>query len=149
MQGFELNHDHLGIQAGLEILGVPTRRQSSYEAAAAAAMFSDDGTLSLFNMKHSDPLQHSIMGFHLRLRDSKYWRPAQDLLREFCNLVDESSSAKRPRKAVEPEEGKAKFLWCESMDLLELQKMRAKLVLMLEEVTCLFNFRHHLLDLVN
>lgn len=156
MQGFEHhNHDLYGIQAGMEILGMPVRLRSSHHhqladsflhknytvqaEEAAASMFSGDGTLSLFNVKQSDPLEHSFVGFHLQqpplgLRNSKYWRPAQDLLKEFCNLIDESSSAKRPSKRHE-EEGKANNSWCQSMHLLELQKMRARLVSMLEEVS--------------
>ncbi|CAL9145879.1 homeobox protein BEL1 homolog [Musa acuminata AAA Group] len=116
-------------------------------------------SLSLLNMKHSaalvgvpqPPEQYSAAGdkpqlraaYHLQqqqLRNSKFLGPAQELLNEFCGLTGQSSSKKKPNKTNhEGEAGKPSLSspWHQSlrsMDLVELQKIKAQLLSMLEEV---------------
>ncbi|XP_010934930.1 homeobox protein BEL1 homolog [Elaeis guineensis] len=77
-----------------------------------------------------------------QLKNSKYLGPAKELLNEFCNLGAEISSKKRSQKASQWEEGgpsSSSSSWnrnqpLNSMDLLELQRRKAKLLAMLEEV---------------
>ncbi|XP_010941166.1 homeobox protein BEL1 homolog [Elaeis guineensis] len=76
-----------------------------------------------------------------QLKNSKYLIPAKELLNEFCSLGGEISSKKRSQKASQGEEGgpssSSSSLWNQSlnsMDLLELQRRKAKLLSMLEEV---------------
>ncbi|RRT71626.1 hypothetical protein B296_00035350 [Ensete ventricosum] len=92
-------------------------------------------------------VQDGRVGFHpqqpLQLRNSKFLRPAQELLSEFCSLRGEISSKRRPNKSSLEDEEKASLSssWNQSlhsMDLLELQKIKAKLLSMLEEVNSFF-----------
>ncbi|XP_026661887.1 homeobox protein BEL1 homolog [Phoenix dactylifera] len=75
-----------------------------------------------------------------QLKNSKYLIPAKELLNEFCSLRGEISSKKRSQKASQWEEGgpsSSSSSWNQSlnsMDLLELQRRKAKLLSMLEEV---------------
>ncbi|KAG1359344.1 putative homeobox protein BEL1 [Cocos nucifera] len=75
-----------------------------------------------------------------QLKNSKYLIPAKELLNEFCSLGGEIGSKKRSQKASQGEEGgpsSSSSLWNQSlnsMDLLELQRRKAKLLSMLEEV---------------
>ncbi|CAL9200589.1 unnamed protein product [Musa hybrid cultivar] len=88
-------------------------------------------------------VQDGRVGFHpqqpLQLRNSKFLRPAQELLSEFCSLRGEISSKRRPNKTSLEDEEKASLSssWNQSlhsMDLLELQKIKAKLSSMIAEV---------------
>ncbi|KAK4338450.1 hypothetical protein RND71_042937 [Anisodus tanguticus] len=81
--------------------------------------------------------------FHHQIRDSKYLGPAQDLLSEFCSLGikqknDNSSSSKvqqTPHQWQDHESAStSKKQPFQSLDLLELQKRKTKLLQMLEEV---------------
>ncbi|PIN17961.1 Transcription factor MEIS1 [Handroanthus impetiginosus] len=75
-----------------------------------------------------------------QIRNSKYLEPAQELLNEFCNLGMNQSDEISKRKKVE----RSSSLWEDenfikkqslySLDLLELQKRKFKLLQMLEEV---------------
>ncbi|OVA11964.1 POX domain [Macleaya cordata] len=76
-----------------------------------------------------------------QLKNSKYLVPAQELLNEFCNLGTRQSDQQKQKlqkiNQLEDENGsgssrKQSFLY--SLDLLELQKRKTKLVSMLEEV---------------
>ncbi|KAK2984563.1 hypothetical protein RJ640_018941 [Escallonia rubra] len=89
---------------------------------------------------------------HFQIRNSKYLVPAQQLLNEFCNIGTKHNStesdlhpgppkSKQPRtnqywqddqNASTPSSSKNKSLF--SLELLELQKRKAKLLQMLEEV---------------
>ncbi|MCD7472721.1 hypothetical protein HAX54_014050 [Datura stramonium] len=93
--------------------------------------------------------QHHQGGyFHHQIRDSKYLGPAQELLSEFCSLGikqnhDHSSSSKVLKKQQNPHQWQdqdhdsattSKKQPLQSLDLLELQKRKTKLLQMLEEV---------------
>ncbi|WOL13254.1 hypothetical protein Cni_G22023 [Canna indica] len=115
-------------------------------------------SLSLFDIKdgssdHAAPqpwaTQYGMAGGFqlppqpLQLRNSRFLRPAQELLREFCSLADESSSSKkRQSKAAATREvgggTKPPPNFLPSMDLPELQKMKSKLLSMLEEVDMVY-----------
>ncbi|KAL0312561.1 UNVERIFIED_CONTAM: Homeobox protein BEL1 [Sesamum radiatum] len=74
------------------------------------------------------------------VRNSKYLGPAQELLNEFCNLgtkeTDKSSSKIKVQKMSGEwqDEDAAKKQSLYSLDLLELQRRKTKLLQMLEEV---------------
>ncbi|KAK4435386.1 Homeobox protein BEL1 [Sesamum alatum] len=74
------------------------------------------------------------------VRNSKYLGPAQELLNEFCNLgtkeTDKSSSSKiKVQKSGEwQDEDAVKKQSLYSLDLLELQRRKTKLLQMLEQV---------------
>ncbi|KAJ0964303.1 hypothetical protein J5N97_029425 [Dioscorea zingiberensis] len=80
----------------------------------------------------------------IQLRSSKYLSPAQELLNEFCNLGGANNSTlskQKQQKSSQWEEGgpssSSSNTWTQSlysMDLLELQKRKARLLSMLEEV---------------
>ncbi|URD97098.1 POX [Musa troglodytarum] len=128
--------------------------------------------LPLFNVKPSDAfgvlesLQHSVSGGRLQLRaaeqqqlmqereglaappppfcsqNSKYVKPAQELLGELCNVGGERNSQERLEKAShkkkrEPSPSSSSSSWQQSlcaMNHLELHNLRIKLLSMLEEV---------------
>ncbi|XP_039125972.1 homeobox protein BEL1 homolog isoform X2 [Dioscorea cayenensis subsp. rotundata] len=84
----------------------------------------------------------------MQLRSSKYLTPAQELLNEFCNLGSSSSNNNNNNK-IAKEKQQRSSQWEEggtssssntftqsllSMDLLELQKRKSRLLSMLEEV---------------
>lgn len=73
-----------------------------------------------------------------QLKRCKYLIPAQELLNEFCNLggTGSSSDGARLKKKEQQweDQGGAAASSLYSMDLLELQKRKAKLLSMLEEV---------------
>lgn len=79
---------------------------------------------------------------HQQLKNSKYLRPTQELLNEFCNLgtkqKDKSCSVgskNKSHKTSQWDEGvSSKNQSLYSLDFLELQKRKAKLLSMLEEV---------------
>nr|CAD1820753.1 unnamed protein product [Ananas comosus var. bracteatus] len=91
-------------------------------------------------------MHEGMRAFHsqqtFQLGSSKYMIPARELLNEFCSLGgDQSSLMKKPQKSTSQwEEGasSSSTSWghqsLHSLDLLELQKRRAKLFTMLEEV---------------
>lgn len=206
MQGFDHHHELLGVQAGMETLGVPSKQQSSRLAGgflprdfpeasnkhrpsaspwpvddpSLGSLFPWEGRVSVpfLNARHSDAVavpqppqqcvpgdrlqigsaylqqqqqlfvQDGRVGFHpqqpLQLRNSKFLRPAQELLSEFCSLRGEISSKRRPNKTSLEDEEKAPLSssWnhqsFHSMDLLELQKIKAKLSSMIAEVNSFF-----------
>lgn len=84
--------------------------------------------------------QHSQMqGQYSHIRNSKYLGPAQELLNEFCNLgtkqTDNTSKLMKAQKNSEwQDENAIKKQSLYSLDLLELQRRKTKLLHMLEEV---------------
>ncbi|CAL9071226.1 unnamed protein product [Musa textilis] len=165
MQILGVPSKHQSWQAAASVSPWPVDNFSS--SSSLRPLFSYDRTqrpsggpsFSLLNTKHSaallgvpqPPQQYSAAGdklqpraaYHLRqqqLRNSKFLRPAQELLNEFCGLTGQSSSRKQPNRAsLEGEAGKRSLSspWLQSlrsMDLAELQKIKAKLSSMLEEV---------------
>ncbi|EPS58139.1 hypothetical protein M569_16677, partial [Genlisea aurea] len=78
------------------------------------------------------------------LRNSKYLGPAQDLLNQFCNLAGDAESEKtlKSYKNTETEEEDAvnrQALY--SLDVIELQRRKSKLLQMLDEVDN--RYRHY------
>lgn len=74
------------------------------------------------------------------LKSSVYLRPAQELLNEFCNL-DGSDNSPRKQSSRTQDQGEASSsspTWSKSalfsVDMLELEKRKARLLSMLEEV---------------
>lgn len=84
-------------------------------------------SLSLYN---NPPLHPSSFPFHLK--NSKYLLPSQELLNEFCNLAAGNSFKRNSGKDNSDRHSSHQSLY--SMDPLELQKRKAKLFSMLEEV---------------
>ncbi|KAF8380185.1 hypothetical protein HHK36_027667 [Tetracentron sinense] len=84
---------------------------------------------------------------HFQLKNSKYLAPAQELLNEFCNLgTKQNDPPKQKHQKTNQWEGENGS--CSSgkqspyaLDLLELQKRKAKLLSMLEEVDR--RYRHY------
>ncbi|XP_043718334.1 homeobox protein BEL1 homolog isoform X2 [Telopea speciosissima] len=80
---------------------------------------------------------HQTQTHHFELKNSKYLAPAQDLLNEFCNLrIKQTDQLKqKPQKTNQwEEENGSRRQSLYTPDLLELQKRKAKLISMLEEV---------------
>lgn len=102
-------------------------------------------SLSLTNPMMSNTSHQEQMFFQqqqqqqlFQLKRCKYLIPAQELLNEFCNLggTGSSSDGARLKKKEQQweDQGGAAASSLYSMDLLELQKRKAKLLSMLEEV---------------
>ncbi|CAA2994207.1 homeobox BEL1 homolog [Olea europaea subsp. europaea] len=82
--------------------------------------------------------QQQMMPQHFQIRSSKYLAPAQDLLNEFCNLGSKHSE-NTPRPKIQKnnewdDENIIKKQSLYSLDLLELQKRKTKLLQLLDEV---------------
>ncbi|PIA34281.1 hypothetical protein AQUCO_03800103v1 [Aquilegia coerulea] len=80
---------------------------------------------------------------HFQLKNSVYFTPAQELLNEFCSLgakLNDQKKKKKPQKTNQWEEenglgsSRNKQPSLNSLDLLDLQKRKARLLSMLEEV---------------
>ncbi|KAK1297526.1 hypothetical protein QJS10_CPB15g00729 [Acorus calamus] len=82
---------------------------------------------------------------HVQMRNSKYLVPAQELLNEFCSLGnsgDGGATKNKSRKTHQSDDGdSSRNQSLYSMDLLELQKRKARLLTMLEEVDG--RYRHY------
>lgn len=92
------------------------------------------------NFEHPPPppQQQQILHGYNHVRNSKYLAPAQELLNEFCNLgINQNDSISKMKKSVEEseeEEGGGKKQSLLSLDLLDLQRRKSKLLQMLDEV---------------
>ncbi|GAA0161013.1 homeodomain transcription factor [Lithospermum erythrorhizon] len=80
---------------------------------------------------------YNVSGQQFQIRNSKYLVPVQELLNEFCNLGTEQTdlTSKIMKSTLELQDDDSKKnspLF--SLDLLELQRRKAKLIQMLEEV---------------
>jgi len=77
---------------------------------------------------------------HLLVKNSRYLLPAQDLLNEFCSLDAKISEAGKPKSLKKQWEednicsGSSKRPSLTSLEFVELQKRKTKLLSMLEEV---------------
>ncbi|KAI3453744.1 hypothetical protein Pfo_010407 [Paulownia fortunei] len=82
--------------------------------------------------------QPQVMQGQFQIRNSKFLDPAQELLNEFCNLgikqTDNTSKLKVQKSSEGQYESAIKKQSLHSLDLLELQKRKTKLLQMLEEV---------------
>lgn len=100
-------------------------------------LFLDDGGARLFFQQQHQQQQQPFL-----LKRSKYVIPAQELLNEFCNLggiMSTNNTSSSKKKEHQWEEGGPSSLY--SMDLAELQKRKAKLLSMLEEVKLIPSLR--------
>ncbi|GJN09261.1 hypothetical protein PR202_ga27250 [Eleusine coracana subsp. coracana] len=86
---------------------------------------------------HDYSPHHQAAGAAWHLRSSRFLVPAQQLLQEFCSLpVDTTKTKKKPSPQQEQEQegggdGSAQI---QAMDAVELQRLKDKLYIMLEEV---------------
>ncbi|XP_065014152.1 homeobox protein BEL1 homolog [Musa acuminata AAA Group] len=185
IQGLEHNHELLGIQSGVEMLGVPSKRQGSHfmknfvhrnlpessngnfgmGSAVSTWPVDDSSSISLFNCQEGEQLDRKLSLSHFSvkspdgiglpdslqqqqqqlfvharrehyLKKSKYLKPTQELLSEFCNIQEGHNSKEGPKQGSRREEGDPSS-WQQSlysMNHLELHKLKAKLFSMLEEV---------------
>ncbi|RRT76871.1 hypothetical protein B296_00027024 [Ensete ventricosum] len=181
IQGLEHNHELLGIQSGVEMLGVPSKHQTSHflknfvhrhlpessngnfgmgPAASTWLPVDDSSSISLFDCQEGQQLDRKLSLSHFvpeslqqqqqqqqqqffmqarrehLLKNSKYLKPTQELLSEFCNIQEGNSSKEGPKKGSRREERESSS-WQQSlysMNHLELHKLKAKLFSMLEEV---------------
>lgn len=79
--------------------------------------------------------QPQVMQGYSHVKNSKYLGPAQELLNEFCNLGINQNDGVFKMKANELEdESSVKKQTLYSLDLVELQRRKAKLLQMLDEV---------------
>ncbi|KAI4326915.1 hypothetical protein L6164_019433, partial [Bauhinia variegata] len=84
---------------------------------------------------------------HFLLKNSKYLVPAQDLLNEFCSLetrpgdILKHKSQKNKQSEEDSDSGSSKKHVLSSLELVELQKRKTKLLSMLEEVDR--RYRHY------
>lgn len=95
------------------------------------------GPSSSRSVNFEQPQPQILHGYN-HVRNSKYLAPAQELLNEFCNLgINQNDNIPRLKKSVvesEEEEGAGKKQPLFSLDLLELQRRKSKLLQMLDEV---------------
>lgn len=96
--------------------------------------------LQSFELRHHQQdqiglIQQGYFHYH-QVRDSKYLGPAQELLSEFCSLGIKKNNDHSSSKVLKNHESAttSKKLPLQSLDLLELQKRKTKLLQMLEEV---------------
>ncbi|KAL8543595.1 hypothetical protein ACS0TY_004242 [Phlomoides rotata] len=91
--------------------------------------FQDDlrfGPSSSRSVNHAE-----IMEEHNHIRNSRYLIPAQELLNEFCNIGTKKKAAAQEKKGEWKDENALKK---QSLDLLDLQRRKTKLLQMVEEV---------------
>ena len=95
-----------------------------------------DGFLKAANLHHQAQFQ---------LRNSKYLGPAQDLLNEFCNIRTKQGDAlkqkpHKPKQLDDDQNGSSsRKQSLESLEFIELQKRKTKMLSMLEEVYMFVN----------
>lgn len=68
------------------------------------------------------------------IRNSRYLIPAQDLLNEFCSIGTKQTDSNKTKTHTEEDENNLRKQSLFSLDLLELQRRKTKLLHMLEEV---------------
>ncbi|KAK6137398.1 hypothetical protein DH2020_028870 [Rehmannia glutinosa] len=76
----------------------------------------------------------NIQPHYSHIRSSRYLGPAQELLNEFCNLGVTTKQTDNKMKVQKDEENSIKTQSFYSLDLLELQRRKTKLLQMLEDV---------------
>ncbi|XP_020581567.1 homeobox protein BEL1 homolog [Phalaenopsis equestris] len=94
-------------------------------------------SLSLYNPPQPPSFHHHLSSPHpFHIKSCKYLLPTQELINEFCSLGDGNSSRRRSNSAKPMEDSSSS--WSQqslySMEPSELQKRKAKLLSMLEEV---------------
>ncbi|XP_015085556.1 homeobox protein BEL1 homolog [Solanum pennellii] len=83
----------------------------------------------------STSIQQGYFHHHHQVRDSKYLGPAQELLSEFCSLgIKKNNDHSSSKLLLKQHDSTSKKQLLQSLDLLELQKRKTKLLQMLEEV---------------
>lgn len=140
VQSFELrhtNHHHQDQQDDMRFMASSSRSDAFYGKSSNVQVqqqMMQDGFLGKAPNLHQG---------HFHLRNSKYLVPAQELLNEFCSLgtkqTDPLKQKSHKAKRWEDENGasssRKQALY--SLDYMELQKRKTKLLSMLEEVCML------------
>ncbi|KAF8727940.1 hypothetical protein HU200_018510 [Digitaria exilis] len=145
------HHHHLGGHNNQAPLMTSLSLHGPADAAAALALHHHHqqlGTLGLHQPaewpQQQMQMQHGAAGWHLR--GSRFLRPTQQLLQEFCSLpVEDASNSKPPTTTTKPASedgggaGEASSspppsAQIQAMDAAELQRLKAKLYAMLQEV---------------
>lgn len=129
--------------------GGPSSLFGHHEAEAQFAVLPPAAAVSSLALPshHQLPTATSIMQQPLQLRSSKYLGPVQELLTEFCSLEGDlhaMDKQRAPRAAAGNKwddvetSSSSSGLWghpsLSSMDLLELERRKARLLSMVEEV---------------
>nr|CAB3500302.1 unnamed protein product [Digitaria exilis] len=144
------HHHHLGGHNNQAPLMTSLSLHGPADAAAALALHHHQqqlGTLGLHQPaewpQQQMQMQHGAAGWHLR--GSRFLRPTQQLLQEFCSLpVEDASNSKPPTTTTKPASedgggaGEASSspppsAQIQAMDAAELQRLKAKLYAMLQE----------------
>lgn len=146
LQSFELrqtNHnDHDHQQDDMRFISSSTSREGFFGKPAAGIQQQQQMMQDGFLGKPAIPPNiHHQTGHQFQLRNSKYLAPAQDILNEFCSLGTKQNDATKLKS------NKAKQQWNDenagsssrkqslcSLEFMELQKRKTKLLSMLEEV---------------
>ncbi|ONK72907.1 uncharacterized protein A4U43_C04F24760 [Asparagus officinalis] len=142
LQGFDAGHHGLfELQAGMEMLGIPKAEGNFVEYPSPwqqqNRMLAENQGLSLSLPRHQQNYQQEQQmsmtdaRFYqtYQLKNSLYLIPAQELLSEFCNLEGVSNNQReRKLKSKEGESSSRNQSSIFSMDALELQKLKAKLL---------------------
>lgn len=176
---FETSHGLFELQAGMEMLGMPSNSKHYFpkpEASSSDAsgiispaanswqqhhqqhnrLLVDDPSLRcLFPSQTNQGLSQSLpyqQQQQMRMMDARFYHqaynlknsiymiPAQELLNEFCNLGGTGNSPRKQKSRTQDqaEASSSSPTWNQSalfsMDILELQKRKARLLSMLEEV---------------
>lgn len=146
LQSFELrqtnhnNHDHQ--QDDMRFISSSTSRDGFFGKPAAGIQQQQQMMQDGFLGKTATPPNiHHQTGHQFQLRNSKYLAPAQEILNEFCSLGTKQNDATKLKSH------KAKQQWDDenagsssrkqslcSLEFMELQKRKTKLLSMLEEV---------------
>ncbi|XP_050228185.1 homeobox protein BEL1 homolog [Mercurialis annua] len=141
LQSFELRHTAHNQEQELRFMNSSSSRDDHIQHHQQMIQ---DGFLT----KPANLLHHQQGQF--QLRNSKYLGPAQELLMEFCSLGTKQTDQTRPRpnkaKQWDDENGSCSNTSSRkhslfSLELLELQKRKTKLLSMLEEVEK--RYRHY------
>lgn len=153
LQSFELrqtNHnDHDHQQDDMRFISSSTSREGFFGKPAAGIQQQQQMMQDGFLGKPAIPPNiHHQTGHQFQLRNSKYLAPAQEILKEFCSLGTKQNDATKLKS------NKAKQQWNDenagsssrkqslcSLEFMELQKRKTKLLSMLEEVDR--RYRHY------
>ncbi|KAF8698503.1 hypothetical protein HU200_035247 [Digitaria exilis] len=144
------HHHHLGGHNNQAPLMTSLSLHGPADAAAALALHHHQqqqlGVSALGGLHHEWPSQHQQGAAGWHLRGSRFLRPTQQLLQEFCSLpVEDASNSKPPTTTTKPAsedgggagEGSSSSppsAQIQAMDAAELQRLKAKLYAMLQEV---------------
>ncbi|CAL0313352.1 unnamed protein product [Lupinus luteus] len=136
-----LSSNNIGLQS-FEI------RNQQHQPDFASSSSSRDGFYAKSSQQQQQMLQQgaNIYQGHFMLKNSKFLVPAQELLNEFCSLetkendIAKQKSDQKNKQSWKEDSNKNKYSLT-SLEFLELQKRKTKLLSMLEEVDR--RYRHY------